>query len=80
MQDELSHSKWLELIQECKNLGVKNFILTGGEPFLYGRWPDLIEACGSNVRVVISTNGKHFTECNLAVFVPVLMDWLRTIS
>jgi len=66
-QDELSHDRWLEIIQECKNLGVKNFIFTGGEPFLYRRWPELVEACGSNVQIVISTNGKHFSEANLAV-------------
>ncbi len=66
-QDELSRDRWLEIIQECRNGGVKNFIFTGGEPFLYPHWPELIEACGSDVRVVISTNGKHFSEDNLAI-------------
>lgn len=66
-QDELPHSRWLEVIKECKSMGVKNFILTGGEPFLYRRWSELVDACGSDARVVISTNGKHFSEANLAV-------------
>src|SRR3989344_5175625 len=66
-QEELSHTRWLETIDECKQLGVTSFILTGGEPFLYSRWPEIIEACGPNVRVVISTNGKHFSQENIAV-------------
>ena len=64
IRDELPHDRWLEVIEECRSLGVKNFILTGGEPFLYRRWPELVEACGSDVRVVFSTNGKHFTNAN----------------
>lgn len=66
-QSELPRSRWLEIIQECKSIGVKNFVLTGGEPFLCQYWPEVIEACGSDARVVISTNGRHFSEVNLAV-------------
>lgn len=66
-EQELSHQRWLEIISECKDLGVTNFILTGGEPFLYGHWPEIIEACGQNVKVVISTNGRHFSEKTLAI-------------
>jgi len=66
-QNELPHSRWLEIIQECKKLGIKNFILTGGEPFLYRRWSELVRACGNDVRVVISTNGKHFSKSVFAV-------------
>lgn len=65
IRDELSHDRWLEIIEECKSLGVKSFILTGGEPFLYTRWPELVRACGNDARVVISTNGKHFSVANL---------------
>lgn len=66
--DELSHNRWLEIVEECKRLGVKNFILTGGEPFLYRQWSEIVLACGQqDVRVVFSTNGKHFTDANLAV-------------
>lgn len=66
-RDELPHSRWLEIVEECKRLGVKNFILTGGEPFLYRQWPEIVSACGQDVRVVFSTNGKHFTDANFAV-------------
>jgi len=66
-EDELSHERWLEIISECKVLGVKNFTLTGGEPFLYRRWPEIIKACGEDSRVVISTNGKHFSPNNLKI-------------
>lgn len=82
IQDELTHDRWLEIIQECKNLGVKNFILTGGEPFLYQCWPELVEACGSDVRVVISTNGKHFSEANLAILaeLPQIKEFRTSID
>jgi len=66
-EQEFSHSRWLEIIAECKDLGVTNFILTGGEPFLYRRWPEIIKACGQNARVIISTNGGHFSEKNLEI-------------
>lgn len=66
-QDELPHARWLEIIQECRSLGIKSFILTGGEPFLYQRWPELVDACGTDARVVISTNGKHFSDANMDV-------------
>lgn len=67
VQSELPHERWLKIIEECKALGVKNFILTGGEPLLYERWPNLVRACGQETRVVISTNGKHFTDANLRI-------------
>ncbi|MCK9556333.1 MAG: radical SAM protein [Candidatus Paceibacterota bacterium] len=66
-KDELSHQRWLEIIAECKELGVVNFTLTGGEPFRYLRWPEIIEACGQESRVIISTNGKHFSQKNLNI-------------
>lgn len=64
-KEELPHERWLEIIEECKALGVTNFILTGGEPFLYKRWPEIVAACGRDNRVVFSTNGKHFSRENL---------------
>lgn len=64
-REELSHERWLEIIGECRQSGVKNFILTGGEPFLYKRWPEIVAACGTESRVVFSTNGKHFSQENL---------------
>lgn len=64
---EISCQRWLEIISECKDLGVSNFILTGGEPFLYRYWSEIINACGHDTRVVISTNGRHFSEGNLAI-------------
>lgn len=66
-KEELPHERWLEIIKECKLLGVKSFVFTGGEPFLYKRWPELVEAVGSDARVVISTNGRHFSEDNLNI-------------
>ncbi|MDD5547304.1 MAG: radical SAM protein [Candidatus Pacebacteria bacterium] len=66
-REELSKDRWLEIIKECKSLGVKNFVFTGGEPFLCQHWPVLVDACGSDARVVLSTNGKHFTDANLSI-------------
>lgn len=66
-KDELCHERWIQIIEECKELGVKNFVITGGEPFLYGRWQEIILACGLESRVVISTNGKHFSCENVEI-------------
>lgn len=41
--------------------------MTGGEPLLYSRWADIIQACGPDASVVISTNGRHFSNKNLDV-------------
>jgi len=65
--DELTHERRVELIKEAKDMGVKRFTLTGGEPFLYKRWPEVVEVCGSDSEVVISTNGAHFSNDNIAV-------------
>ncbi len=64
-KQQLSFGRMLQLISEAKALGVKNFILTGGEPFLNKNWDRIAEYCGQDSRVVISTNGSHFTEENL---------------
>lgn len=32
--DEISLGKWKDIIEEAKGLGCKNFVITGGEPFL----------------------------------------------
>jgi len=67
IQNELSHERWLEIVAECRDLGVTDFVLTGGEPFCYKQWAEIVEACGVESRVVISTNGRHFTSRNLEV-------------
>ncbi len=66
-EQALSHKRWLEIISECKDLGVTNFVFTGGEPLLYNRWPEIIEACGPKTEITISTNGRHFSDNNLSI-------------
>ncbi len=65
--DEISHQRKIELIREAKQLGVSRFTLTGGEPFLYEQWPEIVEECGSDSQVIFSTNGTCFDEKNIAI-------------
>jgi len=64
-KQQLSFARMLQLIDEAKELGVTNFILTGGEPFLNKNWDKIVAYCGQDSRVVISTNGSCFTKENL---------------
>lgn len=66
-KDELPLSRLLELVDEAKKMGINEFTVTGGEPFLNPGWPDVIRQCGEDSRVHISTNGEHFTEENIRI-------------
>jgi MoaA/NifB/PqqE/SkfB family radical SAM enzyme/GT2 family glycosyltransferase len=57
-KDVLSKEKALQIIEDAKKIGIKEMILTGGEPFLH---PDIFEiidfANSRNINSVITTNG-----------------------
>ena len=40
--DALTHEQWIQVIDDLKTLGNKSVTLSGGEPFLYPRWRDLV--------------------------------------
>ncbi|MDR3559410.1 MAG: radical SAM protein [Candidatus Pacebacteria bacterium] len=66
-KDELPLERLLRLVDEAKEMGINEFTITGGEPFLNLGWPQVIESCGEGSRVHISTNGEHFTEENVRI-------------
>ncbi|MDD5031671.1 MAG: radical SAM protein [Patescibacteria group bacterium] len=67
LASEMTLGRWSEVIAEAKSLGVRIFTLTGGEPFLNPDWMKIAELCGAESRVIISTNGEHFSEKNLEI-------------
>ncbi len=64
---EMTLSRWADIIAEAKSIGVKRFTLTGGEPFLNPDWMKIVELCGAESQVLISTNGEHFSDKNLEI-------------
>lgn len=59
---ELQTKRILSLIDEAKTLGCTEFTLIGGEPFLNQDWSIIVERCGSDSIVNITTNGHFFNE------------------
>ncbi len=60
-KDEFSKETLIEVIEQCKKIGVKNFTFSGGEPFLYRNLFDIIALC-KNCYVSILTNGTLLSE------------------
>lgn len=60
--EELDTQRILSLIDEAKALGCQEFTLIGGEPFVNQNWPVIVEKCGSDSVVNITTNGHFFNE------------------
>jgi len=67
ISEELPLERWLGIIDEAKQLGVKKFILSGGEPLLHPHWQEIVRHCGPETEVIFSTNGNHFNEKNLEI-------------
>lgn len=63
---ELQTERILTLIDEAKILGCTEFTLIGGEPFLNQDWPVIVEKCGKDSVVNITTNGHFFGERTIA--------------
>jgi MoaA/NifB/PqqE/SkfB family radical SAM enzyme len=59
----LSQQEWSDVIIELAQIGCKNIVFSGGEPFLVSFLPDLIiMARKMRVRVIILTNGMLINE------------------
>ena len=67
LASEMKLERWSEIITEAKSLGIKRFTVTGGEPFLRSDWAEIVQLCGVESQVFISTNGEHFSEENLKI-------------
>jgi radical SAM protein with 4Fe4S-binding SPASM domain len=79
---EMPLSRWSEVISEAKSLGIKRFTLTGGEPFLNPDWMKIAEMCGVESKVVISTNGEHFSDKNLEILsgLPQVLEFRTSLD
>jgi len=62
ISSELRIERILSLIDEAKTLGCTEFTLIGGEPFVNLDWPVIVEKCGGDSVVNITTNGHFFNE------------------
>jgi radical SAM protein with 4Fe4S-binding SPASM domain len=61
--DALSFEDWCGVVDELKKLGVPHCTLSGGEPFLYPRWRDLVAYIrGRGLGVNFISNGWNITE------------------
>ena len=59
----LTHEEWLSVIRELKALGTRHFTLSGGEPFLYPRWRELVTYIrGLGAEANFISNGHCITE------------------
>ena len=56
----LSGERWLGIVEEAKQLGVRQFYITGGEPFLRSDLLDIVRAICSDSELVILTNAMFF--------------------
>jgi MoaA/NifB/PqqE/SkfB family radical SAM enzyme len=49
--------------EECMRLGAVNFSFQGGEPLLYDKLPDIINACSPELNIIsVTTNGTLLTK------------------
>jgi len=65
IKKELTTEEVLAIIAEAQGLGIREFELIGGEPFLHKDLFQIIDACDGTVN--ICTNGHFFTEKNLSL-------------
>jgi MoaA/NifB/PqqE/SkfB family radical SAM enzyme len=62
---ELSPERMLELAREARDLGFTGIGITGGEPFLVPRMPELLAELSEMLPVVVLSNGTLFTGARL---------------
>lgn len=60
---ELSTEEWLEIIDRLKKMGVRRFVLTGGEPLVREDFVEILQACKTDqTHVSLLTNGSLLNE------------------
>ena len=64
--DALSFEQWCGVVDELKKIGVPHVTLSGGEPFLYPRWRELVRHIRSRgLGVNFISNGYNITEADM---------------
>lgn len=62
-ENELSKEKWREITDQCAQMGVFIFNVSGGEPFIRKDWQDILSyAREKNIEVAITSNGTLINE------------------
>ncbi len=75
-QKRVSFKELKDLIEKLARLGVKNVIISGGEPLLYKNIEELLCYCKkNNLKIVLSTNGISLAK-RLDAVLPHI-DWLN---
>jgi radical SAM protein with 4Fe4S-binding SPASM domain len=60
---ELSHEKWIEVLNTLWDIGVPHIVFTGGEPTLVDYLPNLISHAETNGQITgLITNGRKLSE------------------
>ncbi len=68
VETELNTFEWLTFFEECRELGIINILLSGGEPFMHKDIKTIINGIVKNkMRFSANSNGAFITE-DLAVF------------
>lgn len=76
MNQEMNYDELLRLIDQFWEYGVRNLVLTGGEPMLYGNLLHLMEyAKNKGYRLILSTNGLIQEDVRKSNILP-LIDWI----
>lgn len=65
--DEFSFEQGLDLLDQCTACGIRTVTLTGGEPLLHPRLPDLVRSAAERGIAVaeVNTNGTYVTDALL---------------
>ncbi|MDR0645731.1 MAG: radical SAM protein, partial [Elusimicrobiota bacterium] len=74
-KDALSFEDWKKVIDDLNILGVEGITLSGGEPFLYPKWRELLEYINKvnpSIIKMIITNAFNITEDDI--------EFLKTIG
>lgn len=78
LDDEVSMDDWIKLVDDAGKLGVKRFIITGGEPFIRLRVIEMMYRIKKyGMEGILWTNATLFTESHIEKLVS--MDWDKII-
>ncbi|MDR1240678.1 MAG: radical SAM protein [Oscillospiraceae bacterium] len=87
--EKLSIEEWSEIISEAKNLGCKNFVIMGGEPFLkFKKLKEIVSLIihfnnNDDIKIIVFTNGfllddekilNYIKHNNITLCIQILAD------
>ena len=67
-ENVLTLKEWFRVIDELKELGAKHITLSGGEPFMFPNWKDLIKhiTLGNKTKANVISNGSKISEQDIS--------------